>query len=203
MRRAFLFGHVLLLAAGAIVCTAAAEAVSLEEGFRNPPNSANPHTWYHLMNGNVTKEGITCDFEALAKVGIGGVQMFDAGCDIPPGPLAGDVESGFNNILVDSYEVGPQNWTQGMEKEFEKRMRYSPLPYLPVFAGRVVGSVDESERFLEDFRRVVADLFAENYAGRHTFTTWKHWDKNDKLLPSSLLGPVSIRLKTDNASVDL
>ncbi|MBR4257544.1 MAG: hypothetical protein IKQ17_00780, partial [Kiritimatiellae bacterium] len=82
------------------------------------------------------------------------------------GPLAGAVESGFNNILVDSYEVGSQNWTQGMEKIFESRMGYSPLPYLPVFAGRVVGSVDESERFLEDFRRVVADLFAENYAGR-------------------------------------
>ena len=82
------------------------------------------------------------------------------------GPLAGAVASGFNNILVDSYEVGSQNWTQGLEKMFEARMGYSPLPYLPVFTGRVVGSVDESERFLEDFRRVVADLFAENYAGR-------------------------------------
>ncbi len=82
------------------------------------------------------------------------------------GPLAGAVQSGFNNILVDSYEVASQNWTQGMEKTFEARMGYSPLPYLPVFTGRVVGSVDESERFLEDFRRVVADLFAENYSGR-------------------------------------
>ncbi len=82
------------------------------------------------------------------------------------GPLAGAVKSGFNNILVDSYEVGSQNWTQGFEKAFKSRMGYSILPYLPVFTGRVVGSVDESERFLEDFRRVVADLFAENYAGR-------------------------------------
>ena len=45
-------------------------------------------------------------------------------------------------------------------------MGYSLVPYLPVFAGRIVGSVDETERFLEDFRRVLADLFAENYAGR-------------------------------------
>ena len=82
------------------------------------------------------------------------------------GPLAGNVESGFNNILVDSYEVGSQNWTQGFDKTFERRMGYSLKPYLPVFTGRVVGSMDESERFLEDFRRVVADLFAENYAGR-------------------------------------
>ena len=59
---------------------------SLEEGFAAPPAEARPQTWYHMMNGNVTKEGITCDFEALAKAGIGGVQMFDVGCDVPPGP---------------------------------------------------------------------------------------------------------------------
>ena len=29
--------------------------------------------------------------------------------------------------------------------------------------------------------------------GRHTFTTWKHWSKEDALLPSGLLGPVSLR----------
>ena len=84
-----------VMAACACVQTATGEtpvvpvgkALALEEGFRNPPNSAKPHTWYHMMNGNVTKEGITCDFEALAKAGVGGVQMFDAGCNIPPGPL--------------------------------------------------------------------------------------------------------------------
>jgi alpha-galactosidase len=30
-------------------------------------------------------------------------------------------------------------------------------------------------------------------SGRHTFTTWKHWSKDDKLLPSGLLGPVTLR----------
>ena len=29
--------------------------------------------------------------------------------------------------------------------------------------------------------------------GRHTFTTWKHWDKGDDLLPSGLLGPGLLR----------
>ena len=80
------------------------------------------------------------------------------------GPLAGNVESGFNNVLVDSYEVGSQNWTPGFEKTFESRKGYSPLRYLPVFAGRIVGSVEETERFLEDFRRVVADAFTDNYS---------------------------------------
>ena len=81
------------------------------------------------------------------------------------GPLAGDVGTGFNNVLVDSYEVGSQNWTQGLDREFRARCGYDPKPYLPVFAGVPVGTLDASNRFLEDFRRVVADLFAENYAG--------------------------------------
>ena len=40
------------------------------------------------MNGNVTKEGITADLEAMAEIGLGGAQIFDAGCNIPPGPVA-------------------------------------------------------------------------------------------------------------------
>ncbi len=81
------------------------------------------------------------------------------------GPLAGDVAHGLNSILVDSYEVGSQNWTQGFEREFARRHGYAMAPYYPVFTGHVVGSADETERFLADFRRTVADLFAENYAG--------------------------------------
>ena len=81
---------------------------------------------------------------------------------------ATDNSTGFNAAHIDSYEVNCQNWTQGLDKTFEKRMGYSITPYLPVFAGRIVGSVDETERFLEDFRRLLADLFVENYAGRFT-----------------------------------
>ena len=362
------------LLAAAMCNLSAVGAISLEGGFRSPPDSAKPQTWYHLMNGNVTKEGITRDFEEIAKAGLGGVQIFDVGCDIPPGELrfgspewfdmlrhahneakrlglklgihncsgwscsggpwvkpadamkvtmhsetvvtgparlsrrlhrvkkdngfyadiavlayptvepgatlsnaafktgrarkgpstertlfardtkefpaamviakdkivdltdkmakdgtltwdvpagkwtilrlgyicngrrnrlpskdgnglevdklsaeafdrhfdaymgrlcrelgmrAGDVhETGLTNIHVDSWEVGCQNWTHGLEKTFERRVGYSMIPYLPVLAGRVVGSVDESERFCEDFRRLLADLLAENYARR-------------------------------------
>ncbi|MBR0066032.1 MAG: hypothetical protein IJQ00_00440, partial [Kiritimatiellae bacterium] len=58
------------------------------------------------------------------------------------------------------------------------RMGYSIRPYLPVFAGRIVGSVGETERFLEDFRRLLADLFAENYAGRFTELCHKYGIKS-------------------------
>lgn len=68
-----------------------------------------------------------------------------------------------NNALIDSYEVGSQNWTPKFRAEFQKRRGYDPLPYMPTVTGRVIGSIDVSERFLWDFRRTIADLFAENY----------------------------------------
>ena len=74
--------------------------------------------------------------------------------------------AGFNNVLVDSYEVGCQNWTQGFEKEFRARAGYEILPFLPVLAGVVIDDFDVCGRFLWDYRRTIADLFAENYSGR-------------------------------------
>ena len=82
------------------------------------------------------------------------------------GPLLkslGPDKDAIDTVLVDSYEVGAQNWTQGLERIFSGRMGYGMIPYLPVFAGYVVKDAETSERFLADFRRVVADLFAENY----------------------------------------
>src|SRR5690349_16698646 len=60
---------------------------ALEASFVNPPNSARPHTWWHWMDGNVTKVGITKDLEAMAEVGIGGAQMFTVAQGIPKGPV--------------------------------------------------------------------------------------------------------------------
>jgi hypothetical protein len=70
--------------------------------------------------------------------------------------------------LIDSYEVGGQNWSSEFRAEFKKRRGYDPLPMLPVFTGRVVDSPGISERFLWDMRRTIADLFAENYYGYFT-----------------------------------
>ena len=33
--------------------------------------------------------------------------------------------------------------------------------------------------------------------GRFTFATWKHFEKNSPLLPSGLLGPVTLRAERD------
>jgi hypothetical protein len=372
LRALAVVSRIAAVGAGMILLAASARADSIEDGFRNPPHSARPQTWWHWMNGNVTKEGITADLEAMQRVGIGGAQIFNVDCDIPAGPvkflspewrklmmhaareadrlglelclhncagwsssggpwntpehamqrvttseqkvkgpahfsgvlpspparlgcyrdievlafrtpegeagagkrsaienieaksgangefvlsspakdriaagqvvqrtgivdltselhadgrLEWDVPSGdwtivrlgytptgqenhpapaegagpecdkfsrealdahwagfvqevlndlgplagegkpLNNVLIDSYEVGGQNWTPQFRSEFEKRRGYDPLPWLPTLTGRVVDSPEVSERFLWDLRRTIADLFAENYYG--------------------------------------
>ena len=57
----------------------------IENEFRNPPDLAKPHTWWHWVDGNVSKEGITKDMEAWKEVGIGGFQHFAIGWRIPFG----------------------------------------------------------------------------------------------------------------------
>ncbi len=68
-------------------------------------------------------------------------------------------------MTMDSWEAGMQNWTDDMIAEFRQRRGYDPTPYLPVLAGRVVESADVSDRFLWDFRRTMADLYADDYYG--------------------------------------
>lgn len=79
-----------------------------------------------------------------------------------------------NNVLIDSYEVGDQNWTPKFREDFRRLRGYDPLPYLPVIAGRIIDGKERSERFLWDVRRTIADLFAENYYARAAELAHKH-----------------------------
>ncbi|RYG01465.1 MAG: hypothetical protein EOO02_12720, partial [Chitinophagaceae bacterium] len=47
-----------------------------ETSFKNPSKIYRPETWFHFIGGNVSKDGITKDLEAIAKAGFSGIQMF-------------------------------------------------------------------------------------------------------------------------------
>jgi hypothetical protein len=79
--------------------------------------------------------------------------------------LPEESKSALKYVIADSYEMGSQNWTDGFEQSFEERYGYNPIKYLPVFSGRIVGSIAESDRFLWDLRRAVADDVAYKYVG--------------------------------------
>jgi len=52
-------------------------------GFENPGIDAKHRVWWHWMNGNITKDGISKDLLWMHRVGIGGFQNFDAALATP------------------------------------------------------------------------------------------------------------------------
>lgn len=85
------------------------------------------------------------------------------------GPLAGRT---LKYLHTDSWEIGVANWTPALRQEFRQRRGYDLLPFLPVVAGRIVDSREESNRFLHDLRRTLGDLAIGGYyrpfrAGAH------------------------------------
>lgn len=89
-------------------------------------------------------------------------------------------------VIADSYETGPQNWTDGLVEKFQQRFGYSPVRFLPCLTGRVIDSPDVSTRFLWDWRRLIAESIATEYVGglreisnQHKLTLWLedygHW----------------------------
>ncbi len=310
--------------------------VDMEAGFLNPPESAKVWTWWHWMNGNVSKEGITADLEAMQRVGIGGLYNFHVGHQLPipgtvdflspqwwelskfavqeanrlglqfgfnncpgwsasggpdvtveqsmqklvwseievtgpdncnqilpqpkidtvynyykditvlafpetsdsvivkssildisknmesngqivwdvpagnwtimrfghtttgkknaPAPIGGEglecdkmskeaveaffesypakilanaseIENGIQHIEIDSYEAGLQDWTPMFREEFLKRRGYDPLIWLPAWTNKTIENKALSERFRNDMKRTIAELYDENYFG--------------------------------------
>jgi hypothetical protein len=63
----------------------------LEESFRNPPLQSKVHTWWHWLDGNITREGITRDLEAMKAQGIVQATILNVG-------LFGDRDFGVHKI---------------------------------------------------------------------------------------------------------
>src|SRR5271157_3733087 len=82
-RRFAWLGGWLMLAAATLVSAA---GDPMEQGFSQPPASARPWVYWFPLSGNLSKEGITADFEAMARVGIGGVLYMEVDQGAPKGP---------------------------------------------------------------------------------------------------------------------
>ena len=73
-------------------------------------------------------------------------------------------QHGIEYLLVDSYEAHWQTWTSRMAEEFEQRRGYALLPWMPALSGEIIGSAEQTEQFLFDWRRTIGELYSENYA---------------------------------------
>lgn len=111
-----------------------------------------------LESDKFSREALEAHFDAFV-----GALLREIG-PRPPGRT-----NGWTMLHIDSWEMGAQNWTPRYREEFARRRGYDPLPYLPAFTGRVVRSVEVSERFLWDVRQTAQELVIENHA-RHLRT---------------------------------
>jgi hypothetical protein len=124
------------------------------------------HTTTGVQNAPAPKSGRGLECDKLSPEGIAanyaGMMsklVTDAGF------RSRNLRAGLVATHIDSWENGTQNWTARMRAEFEKRRGYDLLPFLPVLTGRVVGSLEISERFLWDLRQTISELVVQNYAG--------------------------------------
>lgn len=130
------------------------------------------HTTTGRHNAPATRLGYGLECDKMSKEAL--EHHFDAylaECIERFGDVAGSTVAW---SLVDSWEVGTQNWTPRLPEEFRERRGYAMEPFLPVFAGAVVGSRAESERFLWDFRLTVSELVADHYYGHHARLAREH-----------------------------
>ena len=56
-----------------------AQTSLLKSEFQSPPNSSKVHVWWHWMGGNITKDGITKDLEAMKAHGVVQATIFNIG----------------------------------------------------------------------------------------------------------------------------
>jgi hypothetical protein len=93
-------------------------------------------------------------------------------------------ERGITSVTNDSWEAGSQNWTDDMIQQFRRLRGYSPIPWMPVLTGVVVGSPAQSDRFLWDFRETIGDLIASQHFGviQHVLDDWhlRHYCESDE-----------------------
>ena len=104
----------------------------LQQAFTRPPPEARPWCYWYWMNGNVTREGIIADLQAMHDVGVGGVFLMDIGIH-PAGPVA--------YHSPQWYELGETGRERGPETRHPGQL---PLPRL-VGQRRAVGHAGDGD----------------------------------------------------------
>lgn len=83
----------------------------LAQDFATPPDSAKPWVVAYWLEGNVTREGITADLEAMKAAGIAGYSFMDCALGNPNGPhrfMSDSWREMFRFMLAESHRLGLQ-----------------------------------------------------------------------------------------------
>ncbi len=78
-------------------------------------------------------------------------------------PLTGKTLTHFYSV---SWEGAIPTWTRTFEQEFARRRGYPLRTWLPALAGFTIKKTDETERFLTDYYKTLAECFRDNFYGK-------------------------------------
>ena len=130
---------------------------------------------------------------------------------------------GLHYLLIDSYEAGWETWCARMPQEFKQRRGYSLLPWLPVLTGEIIGSAEQSEEFLYDWRTTIGELIQEcmyenasRIAHEHGLETYFESHENGRLyladgmsvkrqadIPMAAMWTIPKGVKADNSNASM
>jgi hypothetical protein len=98
---------------GAVACGSGpagrAPADAPAAGFADPPDSVRPWVYWMWMDGNLTREGITADLEAMREAGLGGVVICEVNVGVPRGPvefMSADWRRLFKHVVKEAERLG-------------------------------------------------------------------------------------------------
>ncbi|GAB4023337.1 glycosyl hydrolase [Spirosoma koreense] len=156
-----------------------AQPSPLQKGFQTPPDAAKPRVWWHWMNGNITKEGITKDLEWMKRVGIGGFQNFDASLLTP-------------NVTPKKLVFMTPEWkdafkhTTELAKKLGLEMAIAGSPGWSVTGGPWVPAADAMKKYVWSETRVTGGQAFSGKLPQPPATTGKF--QNVPLTASNLMG---------------
>ena len=193
-------------------CTSAGHTgqLDLQEIFTNSPEEAKSWTWWHWMNGNISKKGITNDLEEIKKAGLGGAQIFNVTDRMPAGPITFLSQEWMDLTLFAIQEadrlglqIGMHNcpgWSASggpwVEPKNAKKLVVFSEYYTEGGKINVELPVPVHQDFYEDIKVLAfTTLKDDNKDGKSRFASWR--EKTGNVSNVSVLPPIAAA-KSDN-----
>jgi hypothetical protein len=85
------------------------DPATLAEKFVTPPDSCRPWVYAFLLNGNLTRGGITADLEAMKRAGTGGMTVMEVDQGPPKGPvdfMSDEWRALFQHLVAEANRLG-------------------------------------------------------------------------------------------------
>ncbi len=94
-----------------LLVTVAGAGNRLALDFQSPPRAARPWVYWMWMDGNLSREGLTADLEAMRSAGIGGVMIMEVDVGVPKGPvkfMSTEWRQLFKHVVAEAERLGLQ-----------------------------------------------------------------------------------------------